>query len=181
MEENNRFRRYDDRDAESVVALDDWTLEETPSDPADIPGREDVHEIEVTYLDTGGEFVVGVVESVEIPAERRRALETFDGVLIAMGGFLPSEVGHDDERTIAGAVELHRMRVAPPCQRAGYGTALLAELERRAAAQDFSHLLATTARRQRSAVAFYPDAGYDRVGTSSYGEYELVHFEKRLD
>ena len=36
------------------------------------------------------------------------------------------------------------------------------------------------AARQRSAVAFYPAAGYREVGRSTYGEYELVHFQKEL-
>ena len=72
------------------------------------------------------------------------------------------------------------MRVAPPHQGRGYGRRLLSELERRALAAGFRLLLATTAARQRSAVAFYPAAGYREVGRSTYGEYELVHFEKEI-
>lgn len=179
------FRRYDDRDSGSIVALDEWALQNTGTDPEDIPGREDLHDIEGSYLDAGGDFVVGILanEDSDFAVERDwlARIETRDGLVVAMGGFLPNEAGHEDERTVAGAAELHRMRIAPPCQRRGYGTALLEELESRATEADIDHLLATTAFQQESAVAFYPSFGYERVGTSTFEEYELVHFEKHLE
>jgi len=189
-----RFRQYEEGDADAVAALDAWTMQETATDPEDIPGHEDVAKIESVYVESGGDFVVGVldrtVESVDAadpdtgtgsPDQWVKQVETTDGPVVAMGGLLPSEAGHEDERTVLGAAELHRMRVAPPCQRSGYGAALLAELERRAAVAGFETVLATTARRQRAAVAFYHAAGYRQAGTSAFGEYELVHFEKELD
>lgn len=181
-----RFRRFDPRDADAVVALDEWAMGETATNVADIPGYEDVRDVESAYLDAGGDFVVGVIECREDvmgdqaeTADGRR-LETSDGVVVAMGGFLPNEAGHDDERTVAGAAELHRMRVAPPCQHRGYGRQLLDELERRAVAAGYPVLLATTAKRQERALRFYPSAGYELVEESTFGEYELVHFEKRV-
>ncbi|TQR22273.1 hypothetical protein C9J85_08780 [Haloferax sp. wsp5] len=54
-----------------------------------------------------------------MPAVDDELPETFDGGLAAMGGFLPNDVGHADERTVPGAAELHRMRVAPSRQRRG--------------------------------------------------------------
>jgi ribosomal protein S18 acetylase RimI-like enzyme len=96
-----------------------------------------------------------------------------------MGGYLPTEVGYEDERSVPDAAELHRMRVAPTHQRRGYGRALLDELERRATAAGFDLLVATTAMRQESAVRFYRSNGYTEVDRSEYGEYDLVHFEKR--
>jgi GNAT superfamily N-acetyltransferase len=192
MAEDIQLRRYKPRDSDAVVTLDAWALGETQTDPEDIPGREDIHDIEATYLDSGGDFVVGLCkrdsECGRRLGERARTVETDDGAtvetgdgcVVAMGGFLPSAAGHDDERTVAGAAELHRMRVAPPCQRRGYGAALLADLEARAAAAGFERALATTAARQQAAVAFYPAHGYDRVGTATYGAYDLVHFEKKL-
>jgi len=169
------FRRYDPRDQDAVLALHEWAMEDAGTDPEDIPGTEDLRAIEETYLD-GGEFLVGTVEAGEsgaIPA-------TFDGGLVAMGGFLPGEDGHEDERTVAGAAELHRMRVAPTHQRRGIGRRLLAELESRIADEGYETAVATTARRQSGAVAFYPSAGYREVERSAYGAYELVHFEKAL-
>jgi GNAT superfamily N-acetyltransferase len=189
-----QFRRYGAHDADAVATLDEWAMQETATDPGDIPGREDIAEIETVYFESGGTFVVGVLDSAagnaeaddpetacELPDERATQVETEDGLVVAMGGALPSEAGHEDERTVAGAVELHRMRVAPPCQHSGYGTALLAALERRVTAAGYERILATTARRQQAAAAFYPAAGYERVDTSTYGEYDLLHFEKTVD
>ncbi|GCF14887.1 hypothetical protein Harman_28220 [Haloarcula mannanilytica] len=171
-----QFRPYDDRDADAVWALHEWAIRETGNDPSDIPGTADLENVEGRYLDTGGDFIVGVVPN----AADEQLPQTFDGGLAAMGGFLPNEVGHDDERTVPGAAELHRMRVAPSQQRRGYGRVLLHRLEQRVAAQGYELLLATTAQSQTAAVAFYRDEGYDEVARSRQGEYELVHFEKRL-
>lgn len=170
------FRRYRPADADAVWHLHEWALKKAGTDPADLPGVEDLRAVGGTYLDDG-DFVVGI--AAEARRDERR-LRTDDGTLVAMGGFLPSEAGHEDERTVAGAAELHRMRVAPTRQGGGHGRALLEILEKRAGAAGFDRLLATTAARQAAAVGLYESAGYDRVGTSGYSEYELRHFEKRL-
>jgi ribosomal protein S18 acetylase RimI-like enzyme len=170
-----QFRSYDDRDADAVWCLHEWAMRATGNDPSDIPGTSDLQNVETRYFDTGGGFLVGVVSAAddELP-------ETFDGSLAAMGGFLPNEVGHADERTVPGAAELHRMRVAPSRQRRGYGRSLLHKLERQVAERGYDVLLATTSQSQPAAVAFYRDEGYQEVGRSTQGAYELVHFEKRL-
>jgi len=171
MSEGVRFRRYDARDQDAVLALHEWAMDVEGTDPDDIPGTEDLRRIEETYPE--GAFLVGVTDHGDLP-------ETFDGGLVAMGGFLPSADGHEDERRVADAAELHRMRVAPTHQRRGIGRCLLTELEARIDRQGFETVAATTAARQQSAVAFYPSAGYREVDRSTYGEYELVHFEKSL-
>jgi len=145
------LRQYDPRDADAVWALHEWAMAATGTDPADIPGTEDLRNVEATYLDSGGEFLVGI-----LPAAPETFPETGDGAVAAMGGFLPSEVGHDDERTVPGAAELHRMRVAPPCQGEGYGRQLLAELETRATAAGFEAAVATTARGNSVHSTFMP-------------------------
>lgn len=170
------FRRYDPRDGEAIRKLHEWAMRDAGTDPEDIPGTEDLEEIERAYLDSGGDFVVGITATG--PADVPR---TFDGVLAAMGGFMPSEVGHEDERRVQGAAELHRMRVAPPLQGEGYGRALLAELEARISEGEFERIVATTAANQRRALSLYPAAGYREVDRSTFGEYELVHFEKPIE
>ena len=178
-----RIRQFDGRDAEAVSALDSWAMRDAGTEPTDIPGHQDIERIDEVYLEDGGEFVVGVIdrsaaEGVGFDECASRLLETFDGCAVAMGGFLPSERGYADERAVADACELHRMRVAPPLQGQGYGINLLRELESRATSSGYRRLVATTAKRQQRAVAFYPAAGYEQVGESTYGEYELIHFEK---
>jgi GNAT superfamily N-acetyltransferase len=179
-----RFRRYDPGDADAVWELHEWAMAGTATDPADIPGTDDLRAVERVYLDAGGEFLVGVLDgdpaAVTPTGSDRRPPATADGTLVAMGGLVPSEGGHDDERTVAGAAELHRMRVAPTHQRRGYGRTLLNALEERARALGFERLLATTARTQPAAVSFYPAVGYEQVGESTVAGYELVHFEKVL-
>jgi GNAT superfamily N-acetyltransferase len=175
MSDPIQFRSYDDRDAGAVWKLHERAIRATGNDPSDIPGTSDLKNIGARYFDTGGAFLVGVVPAVddELPG-------TFDGGLTAMGGVLPNEVGHVDERTVPGAAELHRMRVAPSHQRRGYGRSLLHRLEQSVAERGYEVLLATTSNSQPAAVAFYRDEGYREVGRSTQGEYELVHFEKRL-
>jgi len=174
------FRRYDPRDAAAVVRLHEWAMREAGTDPGDIPGSGDVRDVQASYLDAGGEFLVGTVEA-DADTEGLAAVPgTFDGRVVAVGGFLPNEAGHADERTVPGAAELHRMRVAPPCQGRGYGRALLDALERRAETAGYERLLATTARRQQRAVALYERAGYAVADESAHGDYDLVHFEKEL-
>ncbi len=171
------LRPYDSRDAEAVWRLHELALRDAGTDPADVPGTDDLRDVETAYIDAGGAFLVGTVPAAAAGAE---VPAVHDGALVAMGGFLPAAAGYDDERTIEGAAELHRMRVAPSCQRRGYGRRLLEALEAAAERAGFDPLLATTARRQAAAVEFYADEGYEVVGESTAGDYELVHFEKEL-
>jgi len=187
------LRQYDPRDETAVWTLHEWAMRAAGTDPDDVPGTDDLRQIGRRYLDGEGDFLVGVdtdegrdtddsrdATGADDTDDGRDWPETFDGRLVAMGGLLPSEAGHADERTVAGAAELHRMRVAPPAQGRGYGRELLAALERRAVELGYDLVLATTARRQQAAARFYPTAGYEEVDRSSMGEYELLHFEKRL-
>lgn len=175
-----RCRPFEPRDASAVRRVDELALAETETNPDDIPGNDDLADVEASYRDAGGEFFVGVVDDAD---EFRSAedVATHDGYVVAIGGYLPSETGYADERRVAGAAELHRMRVHPAAQGRGYGRDLLAKIESRITAAGFDPILATTARRQRKAIGFYPSAGYEQVGESTMGEYELVHFEKRIE
>jgi GNAT superfamily N-acetyltransferase len=177
-------RRHEAGDADAVRTLHEWAMGETDTDPGDVPGTEDLDSVEASYLDAGGEFLVGVLDgdpATATPAGAdRRPPAVADGTLVAMGGVLPSAAGHDEERRVEGAAALHRMRVAPTHQGRGYGRAILDALEAAARERGFDVVLATTARTQPRAVAFYPAAGYDLVGESTAAGYELVHYEKRL-
>ena len=172
-----RLRRCRSADVEAVLELDGWALREAGTDPVDVPGSGDLRELPASYREAGGAFVVGTLPEAAAD-DRLPALG--ESHLVAAGGFRPTDAGYEDERAIEGAAEFHRMRVAPPYQGRGYGRRLLSELEWRARAAGFRLLVATTAARQRSAVAFYPAAGYREVGRSTYGDYELVHFEKEI-
>jgi ribosomal protein S18 acetylase RimI-like enzyme len=170
------LRPYDRRDADAVWRLHELAFRDLATDPDDIPGVEDLRNVQGAYVESRGAFLVGT-----IPAAGPEVPRVHDGALVAMGGFLPSEGGHEDERTVSGAAELHRMRVAPSCQSRGYGRRLLRALEDAIRDAGYDSVLATTARRQAAAVEFYASEGYAKTGESMEGDYELVHFEKKLD
>jgi len=185
------LRSYDSRDDQAVWTLHEWAMRETGVDPSDVPGTDDLREIEASYPGVGGGFVIGVVGGVDpvepqpegvidADTEQLKSLATHDGVLAIMGGYVPRQADRSDERDRLGVAELHRMRVAPPYQRRGYGEALLTEIELQAASDGFTRLLATTSTRQTAALGFYSAHGYEQRATSTAGDYKLVQFEKQL-
>lgn len=151
-----RLRRATNADSEAIIALHECALREAGTDPTDVPGTDDLHDVEGSYHDAGGVFYV-----VEAP----------DGAVVAMGGARPVE---------AGTVELFRVAVAPERQREGHGARILDALESFAREADHERVVLETAARQASATEFYPARGYRETGRRHHGEYELVAFEKRL-
>jgi ribosomal protein S18 acetylase RimI-like enzyme len=74
------------------------------------------------------------------------------------------------------------MFVAPDCRGRGYGRAILAELERLAAALGYTAARLETGSRQPEAIGLYERSGYRRI--ANFGMYvgseRSVCFEKRL-
>jgi GNAT superfamily N-acetyltransferase len=148
------IRQYRPGDHDAVLSLHERALAETGTDPDDVPGTADLDAIPETYLAAGGEFLV---------AER-------EGAIVGMGGL----------KVDGDSGELFRMRVDPAIQRSAIGSRLLAALEAAARERGVKRLRAETARRQTAATQFYPANGYRERGRSTYGDYELIRFEKRL-
>jgi ribosomal protein S18 acetylase RimI-like enzyme len=148
-------RRYEPGDEPAVKRVFQRAMRDAGTDPADVPGTQDLDWVEAAYLDHGGEFLV--VEA--------------DGAVVATGGLVvDGDVG-----------ELFRVAVDPDHQRAGHGSRLLAALEDAARERGAERMVLTTAQRQDAAVDFYPDHGYEQTGHDRHGEYHLSHFAKRLD
>ncbi|QSG13027.1 Acetyltransferase (GNAT) family [Halapricum desulfuricans] len=148
------IRRFEPTDGDAVLALNERAMAAEGTDPEDVPGINDLRRIESEYLDSGGEFLVA----------------DLDGDVVGMGGL-----------TIGDEVaELFRMRVDPAYQHRGIGSALLDRLEQAARERGATRLLAETARRQQAATEFYPAHGFEERGRRSFGEYELISFEKSL-
>lgn len=141
------LRRYRPADRERVLELHEAAMRdvgayvEGVSDP-------DLEDIIASYLDLGGEFLVGTV----------------DGEIVAMGAFRPAE-GYIMEflDSLSNPAELKRMRVAPDHQRQGYGRQVYAELERRARKRNFDEFVLDTMPVQTAARAFYESAGFEQV------------------
>ncbi|MEF8882795.1 MAG: GNAT family N-acetyltransferase [Halapricum sp.] len=148
------IRRFRPGDTEAILALNERTLAAEATDPEDVPGIADLNRIEAEYIDPGGEFLIAEI----------------DGEIVAMGGL-----------TVDGeTAELFRMRVDPDYQRRGLASRLLDRLEAAARDRGARLLVAETARRQRSATQFYPANGFEERSRRSFGEYELIAFEKSL-
>ncbi len=148
------IRRYRPADAGAIARLNDRALAETGTDPDDVPGIDDIENVEREYLQDG-EFLV---------AEQH-------GRVVGMGGLT---VDGDEG-------ELFRMRVDPDRQGEGVGSRLLDALEHAADKRGVNCLYAETARRQSNATRFYPSNGYERVKERTFGEYDLITYAKDLD
>lgn len=150
-----RVRQYARGDADAVWSLHNSALNDVGAHAGDGPWDDDLHRIEESYLEAGGEFLVAEL----------------DGRIVAMGALLRS----DDQRA-----EIKRMRVAPDVQRQGYGRTILRLLEQRARDLGYSVLHLDTTTKQESAQGLYRQHGFQEVGSGSHGDFELILFEKRL-
>lgn len=149
------LRRYRDEDREAVRHLHDLALEHAGAHGGSGPWDDDLDAIGETYLERGGEFLVGV-----------------DGQqIVAMGALRRS----DTDRA-----ELKRMRVHPSVQRRGFGRRLLHSLEQRALELGYRTLVLDTTVQQQAARALYINEGYRETGRGQAGSFELVFFEKQL-
>ncbi len=116
----------------------------------------DLRAIQQIYINSGGEFLIGLL----------------DGVVIAMGGF---------QRLSENSAELRRMRIRRDLQDQGYGSQLLQELERLAFQSGIHVLSFETAKARPLTLEFYRKHGYQETDSGCYGEVETIHFRKVLD
>ena len=130
-----------------------------PLSPLDQPPTEFpwLADIEGSFIDVGGEFLVGHV----------------DGGLAAIGGIRPTDEVQ---------AEIKYVRVHPARRRRGSGRILMRALEEAASEFGFQQLHLDTASNQPEAVACYSSLGYDEIGRETRPEWSwtLVYFRKRL-
>lgn len=166
-----RVRRFEPADAVRIRELHEAAMRDVGAYVADVPD-EDLEAITDTYLEAGGEFLVG---------ER-------EGRIVAIGAFRPvddtdfvAQVFHD---LPASTVELTRMRVDPDHQRRGYGQRIAEELERRARERGFTHVVLDTRPTQTAARGLYEKLGFEeaaRERIEGFGEpFELIFYCKPL-
>ena len=149
------LRRFEDADADEVRGLHSLALNDVGAHAGNGPWDDDLRAIRATYLDDGGEFLVGVVD--------RR--------VVAMGAL----------RHITDTVaEIKRMRVHPRYQRRGFGRLVLERLERRGAELGYRLLRLDTTVVQAAAQELYRRAGYREVGRGRLTGFEVIFFENRL-
>lgn len=150
------LRRFRGDDAEALWRLHDAALEDADVHGGRGPWEDDLRDIPATYIDPGGDFLVGLAGEE----------------LVGMGGLL---------RRSAEEAEVKRMRVHPAFQRRGLGGLILEELEARARALDYRALLLDTTSKQIAAQRLYESAGYEETGQRQTGRFLFIDYVKKLD
>lgn len=169
-------RRYRQSDKNRLWRVHDAALRESALDFSPEYNRYLRH-VESRFLDIGGEFLVAELTASDRP-------DADAGDLVAVGGYQPLVVLDPSDRGPADvpvdeAVRVRSVGVEPSFQSQGVGTALMIELEARAADAGFRHVvLKSTASLERS-HGFYKSLGYRQVGTTA--DENAVWFHKRVE
>jgi ribosomal protein S18 acetylase RimI-like enzyme len=158
------IRRYTPADQAAVEHLHVFALQQTGAYLGRGPWDDDIYAIEQTYLDNGGEFLIG----------------EHDGLFVAMGAL---------KRTSPDRAEIKRMRISPDYQGRGYGQRMLTELEARARDLGYHTLHLDTSILQIAAQKLYEKNGYHEVGRTHLAQHrdkdtqqllEVILYEKTL-
>ena len=147
------IRRYEPSDKHDIRRLHDDALNEVGAHLGSGPWDEDLDDVPAVYLESGGEFLVGVL----------------DGEIVAMGALM---------RVSPEAAEVKRMRVRPGLQGRGYGQILLDTLHARAAELGYCRLRLDTTVQQRAARHLYIKNGYREAGRGRVGPFDCVFYER---
>jgi ribosomal protein S18 acetylase RimI-like enzyme len=150
-----RLRSFQRDDAAAIWKLHDAALDDAGVHGGRGPWEDDLRDIAATYLEPGGEFLVGLA-GVE---------------LVGMGGLL---------RRSPTEAEIKRMRVHPDFQRRGLGSQILGELEARAQALGCSEIRLDTTEGQVAARRLYESAGYRETGRRQQGRFLFIDYAKSL-
>ena len=137
-----------------------------------------IADVQQEYVVRYGEVDMTPVDPAEFAPPRGLFLVAYvDDEAAACGGWRAHGTGP------AADTELKRMFVRPSFRGRGLARAVLAELERTAAAAGYTRVILETGQRQPEAIALYTSAGYTPV--PAFGYYaeapEAVHLGKSLE
>lgn len=149
------IRQYQSSDHDAVWSLHNRALQAIHAHAGNGPWDDDLHQIETTYLRSGGAFLVGI----------------WYGQLVAMGAV---------KRITREIAEIKRMRVDPEYQRRGFGQTLLTALERRAVELGYTMLQLDTTVQQEAAQRLYDKNGFREARRTEIGNWECIVYEKPL-
>jgi GNAT superfamily N-acetyltransferase len=148
------IRRYQEADHDTVWQLHKLALLESGAYAESGPWDNDLHNIEQVYINSGGDFLVGLCE----------------GELVAMGALAVKDT----------KAEVKRMRVHPEHQRRGFGQAILQQIERRARELGHASIYLDTTAQQLSAQRFYLKNGYIEIERTLWRHFTVIHYTKAL-
>lgn len=156
------MRRFEPTDARFVIDLHHAGLHQMGAHVGSGPWDADVEDIQHHYVDSGGEFLVGMLGDE----------------LVAMGGILPVA----DERHCA---DLCRLRVVEQAQGNGYGTEIVRELEARAIELGFTVLTAHTSTVQVPSQRLLAGSGFfethRRTVRGPDGQVDAIFYAKDIE
>jgi ribosomal protein S18 acetylase RimI-like enzyme len=150
-----KIRRYHSADYDAVWGLHISGLQQLDARLGDGPWDDDLHAIESSYFDGGGEFFVG----------------TCEGKIVAMGAF---------RRVTDRCAEIKRMRVTSEYQRRGFGEAILVRLMSAATKLDYTEFCLDTMEQMTAARRLYEKHGFKEVRRGELGRLKIVFYEKRM-
>jgi ribosomal protein S18 acetylase RimI-like enzyme len=158
-----------DSTAVDETALDKTALDLRPT-PFDHPDAVRlIAELQAIYVGLYGDGDDTPVDPAEFAAPAGYfVLGYLDGVAVASGGWRARE-GGDDPQLRPGDAEIKRMYVVPAVRGRGFARAVLAELERSAAAAGRRRMVLETATLQPEAIGLYVAGGYRP--TPNFGHY----------
>ena len=142
--------------APGSAAAPDMTLPVVPA-PASPADSADLADIEKTFLQSGGDFLVAEV----------------DGHVVGAAGLLLSEEGQAD---------VVRVTVHPSVRRQGIGTALMEAIEHRAVGLGIQRLKLDVGENSKDAIAFYLASGFHKVDEDDDTEqrWDVKFFSKAI-
>lgn len=149
------IRAFQVADQAAIFALHSAALQALGIDAIGGPWDDDLRDVQASYLDQGGAFLVAIV----------------DGQLVGMGA-----LARIDRET----AEIKRMRIAPDYQGQGIGRRILMGLEQKAGQLGFTRLVLDTSTQQLAAQALYESHGYSQTGTGMQGPFKMIYYEKLM-
>ncbi len=154
------IRRYRQVEFDTVLMLHRTGLAQVGLRPGDgVYYEDDLFQMDRLYLANGGEFLVG---------------ELAGGEIVAMGGLRRLAV---DQPEVG---EMVRLRVRQDMQRRGYGAAMVAALEQRAAELGYRELRADTTEFQTAALELYRRFGWHETHRKQINGIVNVYLRKPL-
>ena len=154
-----KIRTYQNSDYKLVWDLYIEGLNTANINVGDGNWNDDLRQIEETYLNNSGDFLIGLI----------------DDKIIAMGAI---------RKLNKKCAEVKRMRVKSEFARQGFGQTILTSLERRAKELGYSQLQLDTSTLQEAAQKFYIKNGYEETNRSivHFGKrkFEVIYYSKSI-
>ncbi|RYJ13585.1 GNAT family N-acetyltransferase [Halogeometricum borinquense] len=163
------IRRFQSGDSERIRELNQVAMATTPEYEPDLPDK-DLRDVQSNYLDSGGEFLVGIV----------------NGTIVGMGAYTtPNEWKEEFIQLDSQTTELTRMRVDPEYHGRGIGSAIYHELEQRARQDRYEQFVLDTGVENDTARGFYERLGFQlqQQVSINFGDlvFELALYQKFID